>query len=288
MLYIIVPVYNRIEKTIEFINSLICQKYKNFRLLIVNDGSTDGTREYIEINYPEVIIIDGDGSLFWGGAINKGLEYVNKIGNKNDFIAFANNDITFTQNTIIDLVHKADSAKELALFHSLVISKNGRCFTSGSKILSWPMFWTKHPYRGLFQEEVFYKKKIIVDLATARFILFKIEVLNFVPFIDTYNFKHYLGDCDFSLRLKSKNIMTYIVPSSYCIIDNNSTGENAGNIKSYKQFFRSLTSIKSSNNLNLRYRFGKIHCPLVYFPFYCVAVTLQVFIINLIIQKSNN
>jgi GT2 family glycosyltransferase len=288
MLYIIVPVFNRLDKTIQLISSLNKQIYKEFTLIIVNDGSTDGTNEYLLKYHPNVIVIEGNGSLFWGGAINKGLEYVKQKSNNDDLIAFANNDVSFDQSSIVKLIYQIRVTKDLALFHSLIISQNGLCFTSGSKILSWPFFWTKHPFRGLKPEAVANETPAKINLATARFIMFKKEVLNIVSEINTKEFIHYLGDCDFSLQLEKSGIFTYIVPNSWCYIDNTSTGENAGNLSGFKHFLRSLSSIKSSNNLFLRYRFGKLHCPSLYYPFYCLAVTLQVFIINLIIRKSYN
>ena len=45
---IIVPAYN-CEKTIsETIESVICQSYKNWEMIIVNDCSTDNSTEIIE------------------------------------------------------------------------------------------------------------------------------------------------------------------------------------------------------------------------------------------------
>ena len=42
---IIIPVYNCEEYINRCIDSLINQTYKNFEILIINDGSTDGTLE---------------------------------------------------------------------------------------------------------------------------------------------------------------------------------------------------------------------------------------------------
>jgi glycosyltransferase involved in cell wall biosynthesis len=44
---VIVPVYNAVNYIDGCIDSILCQRYDNFRLCIINDGSTDGTREKI-------------------------------------------------------------------------------------------------------------------------------------------------------------------------------------------------------------------------------------------------
>lgn len=287
MLYIIVPVHNRLEKTLEFVKSLENQEFKNYQLIIIDDGSEDGTSDHLAAHFPGIIVLKGNGELFWGGAINCGLEFTEKLAQVTDYIAFANNDILLNTNSISELIKFADSDPGLSLFHSLVIDKSGKCFSSGSRVASWPFFITSHPFRGLAPvgRDM---KPVKIDLATARLILFKKEVLNFVPRIDTDNFIHYLGDCDFSLKSARHQIFTYIIPSSHCYIDNNSTGENAGNLSGFVQFIKSLTSIRSSNNLMLRYRFGMMHCRKIYYPFYCISVTVKVFVSNLLIRKIKN
>ena len=45
---IIMPTYNDSDSIEETINSLISQSYKNWRLIISDDGSTDNTREIIK------------------------------------------------------------------------------------------------------------------------------------------------------------------------------------------------------------------------------------------------
>ena len=43
MLTIIIPTYDRLPYLKKAINSVFCQIYRHFQLIIVDDGSTDGT-----------------------------------------------------------------------------------------------------------------------------------------------------------------------------------------------------------------------------------------------------
>ena len=45
---IIVPVYNTAEYIGECIQSILSQSYKDLELILVNDGSTDGSRNIYE------------------------------------------------------------------------------------------------------------------------------------------------------------------------------------------------------------------------------------------------
>lgn len=48
---IILPTYNRLDLLPKAVDSVLAQTYQNFELIIIDDGSSDGTREYIKKNY---------------------------------------------------------------------------------------------------------------------------------------------------------------------------------------------------------------------------------------------
>lgn len=73
---ILITVYNRKNVTLEGLRTLyvsigVIGEAYDFDIYLVDDGSTDGTGEAIALEYPEVHIIKGDGSLFWGGGMLK-------------------------------------------------------------------------------------------------------------------------------------------------------------------------------------------------------------------------
>jgi len=67
---VVVPVYNKIELTIRFLESFQQITYPNYSMIIVDDGSRDGTAEILRARFPEVIVLKGDGNLWWSGATN--------------------------------------------------------------------------------------------------------------------------------------------------------------------------------------------------------------------------
>lgn len=79
--YIIIPVHNRKATTLECLKNLNeCGNLQRYHIAIVDDGSTDGTAEAIEVLYPEAIVLPGDGNLWWTGAMAKGMEYAYQQG----------------------------------------------------------------------------------------------------------------------------------------------------------------------------------------------------------------
>ena len=91
-IYIIIPVHNRKHFTLECLLSLRKQTFQNFKVIVIDDGSTDGTGEMIEKEFPDVILLKGDGDLWWTGATNLGVEYALTQAGQGDYILTLNND----------------------------------------------------------------------------------------------------------------------------------------------------------------------------------------------------
>ncbi|PWT74664.1 MAG: glycosyltransferase family 2 protein [Bacteroidetes bacterium] len=51
---VIMPTYNRVDKIGNAIKSVLKQTYQNTQVIVVDDGSTDGTESFIRTNYPDV------------------------------------------------------------------------------------------------------------------------------------------------------------------------------------------------------------------------------------------
>ena len=49
LITIAIPVYNAMPYLAESVRSILRQSYGDFEILAVNDGSTDGSLEYVEI-----------------------------------------------------------------------------------------------------------------------------------------------------------------------------------------------------------------------------------------------
>jgi len=70
---IVIPVHNRREVTLHCLRELNRLGASELvRTIVVDDGSTDGTAAAIATEFPEVLVLPGNGSLWWTGAIAGG------------------------------------------------------------------------------------------------------------------------------------------------------------------------------------------------------------------------
>ncbi len=83
---VVIPTYNRKEKTLRAVNSVLEQNIDNLEIIVVDDGSNDGTYEYlIEKDLPIKVITKENGGV--SSARNIGIKH--SAGN---YIAFLDSD----------------------------------------------------------------------------------------------------------------------------------------------------------------------------------------------------
>lgn len=84
--------------------------YPSFTIVVIDDGSNDGTKEWVEQYYPEVYVLRTECNLRYSGGFNLDLEYAfNKI--KSDYVLITTNDLKADCKVLTELrkVAEADS-----------------------------------------------------------------------------------------------------------------------------------------------------------------------------------
>lgn len=85
---VIIPTHNRREMLAEALATVFAQTYRNFEVIVVDDGSTDGTREFLAAEYPgQVQVVAREKLANAGAARNAGAALA-----KGEFFAFLDSD----------------------------------------------------------------------------------------------------------------------------------------------------------------------------------------------------
>ena len=193
MIYVVIPVHNRKRFTKECIQSLQNQTYTDHRIIIVNDGSTDGTGEMLETEFPEVIVLHGDGNLFWTKAINLGIRKALELGA--DYIFTLNNDTVATSDLLEKMMEWAAKTPN-SLLGSLDLNFHTKKPYYGGEKINWPLAKSRFLLDDL--DESARHGLHEVSLFPARGLLIPRQVFETIGLFEEKKLPHYMADYDFT------------------------------------------------------------------------------------------
>lgn len=92
---VLLTCYNRVEVTSHCIKRLLEQEELDceLKVFLVDDGSDDNSGEIIRERYPEVIVVEGDGNLYWNGGMRLAWESALALGEDFDAFLWLNDDV---------------------------------------------------------------------------------------------------------------------------------------------------------------------------------------------------
>ena len=246
MIYIILPVFKRVEFTRRFMESVRKTKKADVRFIIVDDEKSIYSNYYSFINEEDVDVLKTAGDVWWCKTVHQGIEYLFSSVKKdvffNDVVIIANNDVQ-VQSDIFNIL---DKLNDNSIYHPITkLVDTQEIVSSGCKVTSWLPFITKHPMdvnSPIAQ----------VDMLTARFLCMKGSVLLKNGNINR-ELLQYHGDSEFTLRAKNNDIKNYIVSSVFVTLDDNDN--SAIYQKSFSNFFKSIIDETKSNSIKQKYLF---------------------------------
>lgn len=195
----IIPVRNRKDLTRHILSQLYDQialiGTENISVVVVDDGSSDGTSDMIRTEFTSVHLIEGNGYLWWTGAICLGMEYaIEKLGS--DYIVWLNDDISLGEDFVVKLCEICESP-ELAngVIGGIIRDQTYR---------DWIVFSGMVNKRLIRSMDYFATASIVeVDTLNGNLAIIPRVVVDKIGFPDKKRFRHYGGDFDFLFRAKN-------------------------------------------------------------------------------------
>jgi GT2 family glycosyltransferase len=131
-IYVLLPVHNRREITQSFVRCLRSQTHQNYHLVLIDDGSTDGTEEMVRDQIESLTVLRGEGRWWWAGSLQQGYSWL-KGGaiDPDDVVLIMNDDTQFEDDFLekgLSVLMKHDRTLLLARSHSL---SSGRLLDQG-------------------------------------------------------------------------------------------------------------------------------------------------------------
>lgn len=205
---VIVPNWNGIEELPECLDSLQKQSLKA-HVIVVDNGSKDGSVELIEEKYPDIELIKHDTNLGYAGGVNPGFKRA--IALKAKYAAPFNNDAVADKDWLKNLVAYMEDHEEIGVAACKLLSEGGhRIDSTGDYYTNWGL-----PYpRGRGENATDkYDKETEIFAASGGASLYRVSMLKKVGLLDEDFFAYY-EDVDLSFRAQLQGYKIAYVPEA--------------------------------------------------------------------------
>lgn len=198
MVYILIPAHNNKKEVLALLGCLSRQSYKDIKIVLVDDGSTDSTAQEVEELFPDTIILKGDGSLWWTGANVMGVNLILKEAKDGDFILLLNNDLVVEDDYVRALVG-ASVANGRAIAGSTLVDYNDHDYvSSGVRLDNYLNITVNDDKDSINSTDIDLK----TDVLPGRGTLIPIEVFKKIGSFNLKKLPHYGADYEFTVRAR--------------------------------------------------------------------------------------
>jgi GT2 family glycosyltransferase len=285
-LYIVVAVFNRKKYTIELFELLKKQTYQAYKVVLVDDGSTDGTYEDVSRLFPEIEIVKGPGDWWWTKSTNEGIKKALQLGA--DKILVMNND-TFLEDNYLQTILNISDQNPGAIIGSLDVTyeEPRKVFYAGIKKL----IWWKSKGINYINGYVLYDKEKFTGLhptpcLNGRGSLFPKEVFDKIGFLDEKKLPQYASDFDITIRAVKAGIPCYMSWDAVVYAYVGLTGAGKAYIStSYWQYLKSFFGKYSQTSLSTMFAYYWKHC--TWYEF-ITAIPIHIIKLNVSYFKRRN
>lgn len=203
---VLITVFNRRETTLKGLRSLRAAMASlgdvyHFDVFLTDDGCTDGTADAVKREFPQVIIVKGNGNLFWGGGMNYAWQAAIDTRIEYDYYLWYNDDSDIYPDALQTMIETATSGVVVTgafKGHDGKVSYGGK--TKEEQLI---------PPNGQSQDVV---------KMNGNLVLIPNVIFQSVGFID----KHYIhagGDFDYGYRVRENGFRVQLTPKYVGVAD---------------------------------------------------------------------
>lgn len=271
MIRVVIPVHNRLALTRACLASLREQTFRDFVVYVVDDGSTDGTFEALRADHPEVIVLRGNGHLWWAGATNRGVGRALQEAGPSDYVLTLNNDAVAPADYLEKMVRAAAASAAAALGSVLVKASDESSVVDAGVLIDWTT--AKYTFLGpgctIGQLTEQRTGPYTVDLLCGCGTLFPVRVFRQLGLYAADKLPHYAADYEFANRVRRSGEQVLVNPEGILLVEDKETGLHGDMSRlGVAGFVRTFLSIKSAHALRYRFRFALLACPRRQLPTY--------------------
>jgi len=205
---VVIPSFNGKEFLKVCLPSLGRQTYKDFETIVIDNGSNDGTVEFLESNYPRARLVKNRENLGFAAAVNQGIRV-----SRGEYIALLNNDTEADKNWLKELVQTLKQRKDISFCASKMLNFYNRKIIDSAGD-GWSMRFMQGYNVGKDVEDgPAYSKEKLVFGACAGAALYRKTLFKMIGLLDE-RFFAYFEDVDLNFRAQLAGLRCLYIPTA--------------------------------------------------------------------------
>lgn len=264
MLHVVIPVFNRLPYTRACLHSLRQQTCPDFRIVVVDDGSTDGTAEMLATEFPEVDVVTGDGNLYWTAGVNAGIRRALALGATR--VLTMNNDVLALPDFIQHMLACAAQHPTAVLGALELDAATGEPVYGGERL-----DWSTNTRHDLLTELSPAERHGLhpVTYLPGRGLLIPLAVIEAIGLFDEKRLPHYLADFDYTSVARRHGFPVFCnYDARLSTYPDESGQEQTRRQRTLRGYLQHLFGIRGGGNLLNFTHFSLKNCPRPYLPYF--------------------
>jgi len=209
------------QMTEEFIESVLSSDIcNNLEIIVVDNGSSDGSQTYLKRIFPDVILIENKKNLGFAGGNNLGIKR-----SSGEYILISNNDIILNKNTIKVLTRCLQENAHVAAVGPVIIGKNEELkikqlhTQQGGPVHPIPL-WAPYSLELNYssysekKDAKYCQKSKYLDVLYGACFMVKREALKRIGLFDERFCPMYFEETDLCLRMRKKGFKLMYTPEA--------------------------------------------------------------------------
>lgn len=237
LVWIVIPTRNRSTDLIDCITSIKSANYNNYKILVVDNNSDDGTIIKIKNFFPEVFLLKLEKNHGASFATNQGFKFA--LDNNADYVLRLDSDTILDKNYLTLLINSIQSESDVGIASGSIYyyDQPEKIWFTGGYLRNWDL---NSNFLDYMDNKALKKKSPIeVDLVPSTGMLISSKTIEVISGFDEDYFVYY-EDFDFCARAKKLGIKILYVPSAkmwHKIFSNKKTSWTAENWNKSKMIF---------------------------------------------------
>ncbi|MDO4619743.1 MAG: glycosyltransferase family 2 protein [Lachnospiraceae bacterium] len=204
---LVIPNYNGIQYIGDCLQSLRSQTLSPDRVIVVDNGSSDGSNALVREQFPEVQLIEFPENTGFCGAVNEGI----RASADMDYVILLNNDTIADPDFVRELVKAMEEDSRRFSAQARMLQMKDPSLLDDAGDLYCALGWAFARGKGKPAERYDRPGKIFFSCAGAA--IYRISLLNEIGLFDEHHFA-YLEDADIGWRARISGYINYYVPSA--------------------------------------------------------------------------